>query len=339
MKAMILTRTGPAVDNPLRMREVPVPMPADGQILVKVLACGVCHTELDEIEGRLSCKLPVIPGHQIVGTVEGGSTGRFAAGERVGIGWINSACGRCGFCQRGNENLCTQFKSTGCDADGGYAQYTVVDESCAYPIPERFEDAQAAVLLCAGAIGYRALRMTGFSDGQRLGLFGFGASAHILLQLVKHRYPKSQVFVFTRSGQKDHQQLAASLGADRVAATAEAGGDKLDCAIDFTPAWKPVVAAMRALERGGILVINAIRKEDTDKNALLELDYCSDLWLEKSLKSVANVTRADIQQFLPLAAEVPIKPTVTTFNLERANDALKMLKAGKMRGAAALTLC
>jgi propanol-preferring alcohol dehydrogenase len=340
MKAMVLEKTGPIEKNPLKLVERQIPEPADGQVLVKVSACGVCHTELDEIEGRLRAELPIILGHEVVGIVErpGPGATKFKPGERVGIAWINSACGKCDFCRAGYENLCPDFKGTGCDANGGYAQYTTVTEDFAYPIPQSVSDSAAAPLLCAGAIGYRALRLTGLRDGGVLGLFGFGASAHIVVQIVKHRYSASKVFVFTRPNQKSHQALAAKLGADWVGATGDFPPIKLNCAIDFTPAWGPVVRGMEYLERGGRLVINAIRKEQTDIDSLRQLDYSRHLWLEKELKSVANITRADAAEFLPLAAEIPIVPQVQEFDLEQANEALVLLKQGKMQGAGVLRM-
>lgn len=338
MKAQVLRQIAPVDKKPLELVEMPTPQPKAGEILVKVSACGVCHTELDEIEGRLQPKLPVILGHEIVGRVEKAGTGatKFNIGDRVGIAWIHSACGRCHFCRSDRENLCPDFQGTGCQADGGYAQYTVVAEDFAYPIPARFSDAQAAPLLCAGAIGYRALKLTTLEDGQVLGLFGFGASAHIVIQIAKYKYPNGKVFVFTRPGQKEHQALARKLGADWTGATDETPPEKLNCAIDFTPAWRPIVEALKVLDKGGRLVINAIRKEEIDKDALLELDYSTHLWSEKETKSVANITRQDSLEFLPLAAEIPIIPEVQEFRLEEANEALDLLKKGQIQGAAVL---
>ena len=335
-----MRRIAPVEEKPLELVELPIPEPGDRQILVKVLACGVCHTELDEIEGRLRPKLPIILGHEIVGRVEklGAGVTKFKPGDRVGIAWINSACGSCRFCREGNENLCPEFKATGCDADGGYAEYTVVTEDFAYLIPDRFTDTEAAPLLCAGVIGYRALRLTGLRDGQVLGLYGFGASAHIVIQIVKHKYPNTRVFVFTRPGQKHHQELAKRLGADWVGATGDTPPEKLDCAIDTTPVWTPVVEALRVLQKGGRLVINAIRKEEHDKEVLLRLDYATHIWQEKEVKSVANVTRSDAEEFLPLAAEIPIRPEVQEFKLEEANQALVLLKQGKIKGAGVLRI-
>ena len=340
MKAMVLKKIGPIDTKPLVLEDWPIPAPGPKQILVKISACGVCHTELDEIEGRLQPRLPIILGHEIVGRVKnaGSEVTKYKSGDRVGIGWINYACGKCQFCRNGNENLCSEFQGTGCDANGGYAEYTIVSEDFAYPIPDRFSCSQAAPLLCAGAIGYRALKLTGLRDGQILGLFGFGASAHIVIQIVKHKYPNSKVFVFTRPRQQKHQDLARKLGADWVGATGETPPAKLNCAIDFTPAWQPIVEALRALEKGGRVVINAIRKEERDKDALLKIDYPTHLWLEKELKSAANIVRSDAQEFLPLAAEIPIIPEVQEFTLEEANSALTLLKQGKIQGAGVLTI-
>jgi len=337
---MLLSKTAPIEEKPLQLEDVPVPDAGPRQIRVKVAVCGACHTELDEIEGRLESKLPIIPGHQVVGVVEslGYGAAKFKRGDRVGIAWINSACGKCDFCRDGNENLCPEFLGTGCHANGGYAQYAVVSEDFAYPIPGQFTDSSAAPLLCAGAIGYRALRLTGLRDGKVLGLFGFGASAHIVIQIARHEYPNSKVFVFTRPGQKDHQNLARKLGADWVGATGENPPAKLNCAIDFTPAWSPIVEALRILDKGGRLVINAIRKEARDKDSLLRLDYSTHIWQEKEIKSVANIARRDAEEFLPLAAEIPILPEVREFGLEEANEVLHLLKQGRLRGAAVLKI-
>jgi propanol-preferring alcohol dehydrogenase len=340
MKAMVLAGTGPIENSPLELRDVPTPEPRDGEIRIKIAVCGVCHTELDEIEGRLKTKRPVIPGHQIVGRVDalGPGAGRFRRDDRVGVAWIYSACGECPFCRAGHENLCVDFRGTGCDADGGYAEYMVVSEAFAYPIPEPFTDAQAAPLLCAGVVGYRALRLTNLQEGQTLGFFGFGASAHLVIQAARHKFPTSRIFVFTRAGQKEHQDLAKSLGADWAGATGDDPPALLHAAIDTTPVWTPIVEAMRVLEPGGRLVINAIRKEAADQDALLRLDYATYLWREKEIKTVANVTRQDAREFLPLAAEVPIRSQVQEFPLEQANEALRLVKQGKTQGAAVLRI-
>ena len=330
MKAQILKSISPVESRPLELVESPVPWPKAKEVLVKISACGVCHTELDEIEGRLQPKLPVVLGHEIVGTVEalGPEATRWMVGDRVGIAWINSACGQCRFCREGNENLCPEFKGTGCHADGGYAQYVAVSEDYAYLIPDRFSDTQAAPLLCAGAIGFRDLRLSGIKPGQTLGLFGFGASAHIVLQVA--RYWGCQVFVFTRS--EEHRTLAQRLGAAWTGTAEDAPPQKVNCAIDFTPVGETVLHALRVLEKGGRLVIAVIRK----RTPIPPLDYARLLWDEKEIKSVANITRKDAQDFLPLAAEIPIIPEVQEFKLEEANDALILLKQGKIKGAAVL---
>ena len=332
MKAQILKSISPVESRPLELVESPVPQPKVKEVLVKISACGVCHTELDEIEGRLQPKLPVVLGHEIVGTVEalGPEATRWRVGDRVGIAWINSACGQCRFCREGNENLCPEFKGTGCHADGGYAQYVAVSEDYAYLIPDRFSDTQAAPLLCAGAIGFRDLRLSGIKPGQTLGLFGFGASAHIVLQVA--RYWGCQVFVFTRS--EEHRTLAQRLGAAWTGTAEDAPPQKVNCAIDFTPVGETVPYALRALEKGGRLVIAVIRK----RTPIPPLDYARLLWDEKEIKSVANITRKDAQDFLPLAAEIPIIPEVQEFKLEEANEALILLKQGQIQGAAVLRI-
>jgi len=332
MKAMILKETMPIEKEPLQWVDVPTPTPGPKEILVKVSACGMCHTEIDEIEGRLQPNLPIILGHEIVGKVEGLGPGvtKFAQGDRVGIAWINSACGKCQFCKNGNENLCSEFKGTGCHAHGGYAQYTVVSEDFAYLIPQRFSDSEAAPLLCAGAIGYRDLRLSGIKRGQTLGLFGFGASAHIVVQMAIHL--GCEVFVFTRS--EEHRTLARKLGASWAGGPEDEAPKKLYCAIDFTPVGETVPHALRALEKGGRLVMAVIRK----RNPIPPMDYAQLLWDEKEIKSVANITRKDAQEFLSLAAEIPIIPEVQEFRLEEANQALILLKQGKIQGAGVLRI-
>jgi propanol-preferring alcohol dehydrogenase len=337
MKAVVIPRIAPIEEKPLELVDLPDPIPGEKEVLVKVSACGICHTELDEIEGRVPpTKFPVVPGHEIVGRVEklGPGASRFKVGDRVGIAWINWACGRCHFCLKGEENLCEEARWTGKDADGGYAQYTVISEDFAYPIPAAFTDLEAAPLLCAGVIGYRALKLSGMKDGRVLGLYGFGASAHIVIQVVKHLYPRAKVFVFTRPNQLQHQELARRLGADWVGATGETPPARLDCAIDFTPVGEPVREALRNLQKGGRVVINAIRKT----TPIPELNYAEHLWWEKELKSVANVARRDAQEFLPLAAEIPIKPKIQKFRMEEANEALILLKQGRISGAGVLCI-
>jgi propanol-preferring alcohol dehydrogenase len=332
MKAMVLKEISPIEKEPLEMIDLAIPVPGPREILLKVSACGVCHTELDEIEGRIQPKLPIVLGHEIVGRVEGlGSEARkFNLGDRVGIAWINSSCGKCQFCKGGNENLCKEFKGTGCHANGGYAEYTLASEDFAYSIPDRFSDSEAAPLLCAGAIGYRDLRLSGIRKGQALGLFGFGASAHIVIQIAQ--YWGCAVFVFTRS--EEHRNLAKRLGASWAGGPEDEPPKKLNCAVDFTPVGETVLHALRALEKGGRLVIAVIRK----RNAIPPLDYAGLLWDEKEVKSVANITRKDAQEFLALAAEIPIIPEVQEFKLQEANKVLILLKQGRIQGAGVLRM-
>ena len=329
---MVLNKISPIESEPLAVTNLPVPIPGPKEILVKISVCGICHTELDEIEGRLKPKLPIILGHEIVGRVERSGSGvtKFKLGDRVGIAWIHSCCGKCHFCLSGNENLCSTFKGTGYHTDGGYAQYTVISEEFAYFIPDRFSDAEAAPLLCAGAIGYRDLRLSGIEQGQTVGLFGFGASAHIVIQVA--RYWGCEVFVFTRS--EAHQRLAEKLGATWTGRPGENPPRKIHCAIYFTPVGETVVHALRALEKGGRLILAVIRKRDP----IPALDYAQCLWDEREIKSVANITRKDAEEFLLLAAAIPIIPEVQEFELEKANQALILLKQGNIQGAGVLRM-
>jgi len=339
MKAMVLKRLAslPACKNPLELVDIPRPKPGETEILLEVSACAVCHTELDEIEGRTPPpRLPVVPGHQVIGCVA--SMGRevkdFSVDDRVGVAWIFWACGKCRFCLAGNENLCAEFKATGRDANGGYAEYMTVPAAFAHPIPQVFSDAEAAPLLCAGAIGYRSIRLARLEDGQNLGLTGFGASAHLVLKMVRHLYPNSKIFVFARS--EEERAFARELGACWAAETSEEAPERLASIIDTTPAWTPVVEALKNLEPGGRLVVNAIRKEAVDQDYLLRLDYPTHLWMEKEIKSVANVTRGDVRAFLELAAGIPIHPEIEQYDLEAANQALLDLKTRRIRGAKVL---
>jgi propanol-preferring alcohol dehydrogenase len=277
-------------------------------------------------------------GHQVVGIVEamGRDVAAHAVGDRVGVAWIYSACGTCDFCLGGNENVCKQFKATGRDADGGYAEYMTVPAGFAYSIPAALTDAEAAPLLCAGAIGYRSLRLANLEDGQTLGLTGFGASGHLVLKLASHQYPNSRVFVFARSERE--RAFALDLGAVWAGDTDAQPPGRLHAIIDTTPVWKPVVEALKHLESGGRLVINAIRKEDLDKDYLLRLDYPTHLWEEKEIKSVANVARRDASEFLELAAQYGIRPEIEEFALTDANRALVELKTRKIRGAKVLRI-
>lgn len=339
MRAMVMTKISDLAqtERPLEFLEVAKPSPGDRELLVKVLTCGVCHTEIDEIEGRLPPpRLPVILGHQVVGRVEerGRKVRKFKPGDRVGVAWIFSACGKCRYCRSGRENLCADFRATGRDANGGYAEFMTVGQDFAYAIPHVFSDAEAAPLLCAGAIGYRSLRLTGIGDCSNLGLTGFGASGHLVLQLVEHKFPKTRVYVFARA--PEERKFALELGAEWAGATEDAPPEKLGAVIDTTPVWKPVLEALKNLAPGGRLVINAIRKEDADKDSLLRLDYPLHLWMEKEVKSVANVTRADVAELLQLAASIPIKPAVEEYSLEEANRALREIKERRIRGAKVL---
>jgi len=341
MKAMILSNLCnlDQEHKPLRPADLPVPEPGNKEILIKISACGVCHTELDEIEGRTPpARFPIIPGHQIIGRVDqtGQHVTKFKTGDRVGVAWIYSSCGRCRFCLQDNENLCGDFKATGRDADGGYAEYVKVAEDFAYKVPEIFSDSEAAPLLCAGAIGYRSLRLTGLIDGEALGLTGFGASAHIVLKTVKYRYPDAKVYVFARG--MEERCFALELGADWAGGMKDAPPEKLDCIIDTTPAWFPIIKGLENLKSGGRLVINAIRKEAADREWLTGLDYPGHLWMEKEIKSVANITRSDVIEFLDIASRIPVIPEVQEFGLADANLALMELKQRKIRGAKVLVM-
>ncbi|MHC4534248.1 MAG: zinc-dependent alcohol dehydrogenase family protein [Planctomycetota bacterium] len=335
MRAMILNKHAPIEEKPLELVDLPKPTVKDKQILIKISVCGACHTDLDEAEGRLRpTKSSIIPGHQAVGNVadKGKDVTKFNIGDRVGITWLYSSCGKCDFCQAGNENLCSLAKWTGKDANGGYAEFTVIGEDFAYPIPEDFSDAQAAPLLCAGVIGYRTLRLADITDGQKIGLFGFGASAHIVIQIIKHKFPNSPVYVFTKTAQ--HAELAKTLGAVWTGRSSDQPPDKLNKIMDFTPVGQCVRDALGVLEKGGRLIINAIRKE----TPVPPLEYAKYLWLEKEIKSVANVTRQDAEEFLPLAARIPITPTIEQFPLSQANEVLCSIKNSRLRAAAVLKI-
>lgn len=341
MKAMVLEKLVDLTknDRPLKLLDLNEPKIEDSEVLIEVRACGVCHTELDEIEGRTPPNFfPIVLGHQVVGKIiEAGKTvSRYKTGQRVGVAWIYSSCGRCYYCKNGSENLCPEFKATGRDAHGGYAQLMKAKESFIFPIPDNFTDIEAAPLLCAGAIGYRSLKLTGMKDGQRLGLVGFGASAHLVLKMVKHLYPNATVLAFSRTERE--RDFALQLGASWAGEIEESPPEQMECAIDTTPVWRPVVTALRNLKPGGRLVINAIRKESVDIQYLTKIDYSSHLWLEKEIKSVANVTTADVAEFIKLASQIPIKPQVETFSLEEANQALMELKQRKIKGAKVLKI-
>jgi len=341
VKAMVLKEIKDMKEenNPLELAEMEIPEPGPEEVLIKVKACGVCHTELDEIEGRAPPSFfPIVPGHEVIGEIveKGPAAGRFSVGDRVGVAWINSACESCKFCREGNDNLCSEFKATGRDAHGGYAEYMKVNYLYAYPIPELFSDTEAAPLMCAGAIGYRSLKLTGIKNGKSLGLTGFGASAHLVLKMAAHKYPDTEIYVFARN--PGERKFALELGAVWAGDTEDRSPRKLDAVIDTTPAWKPVVKALENLCAGGRLVINAIRKENADRDYLLNLDYPLHLWREKEIKSVANISRSDPEEFIKLAAGIPVVPRVEEFPLEEANKALMQLKKGNIRGAKVLRI-
>ena len=334
MKAMLLEHIGEISRTAAPLTEVELPLPERraGELLVRVAACGVCHTELDEIEGRTPPPhLPVIPGHEVIGHVEScDREAGFHPGDRVGVGWIYRSSGQ------PDENISSEFIATGRDVNGGYAEYMTVPAEYAYPIPEVFGDAEAAPLLCAGGVGYRALRLTGIGDGGILGLTGFGGSAHLVMQIARHLFADLRIFVFARD--RVARDFAMELGADWAGETGHRAPRLADAIIDTTPAWLPVVRAMENLKPGGRLVINAIRKEEGDRDALEQLSYHDHLWMEKEIKTVANVTRTDIAAFLRAAADVPIRPEIQTYPLSDANRALQDLKFSPVRGAKVLVM-
>lgn len=343
MRAMVLHRPGPVADSPLIPADVAVPQPGSGQLLVRIAACGICHTDLHTVEGELELPtLPIIPGHQIVGTVVAqipvagadddssifNPHSAFRNGTRVGIPWLNSTCGECRFCRSGQENLCPDARFTGLHVNGGYAEYTVVDERFAYPLPGGLSDIETAPLLCAGIIGLRALRRSGIRPGGRLGLFGFGASAHIALQIARHW--DCPVAVFTRGEQ--HRRLALRLGAAWTGTSRDTPPDKLDAAVIFAPVGELVQVALQHLDRGGTVALAGIYS-----TPIPEIDYPA-LYHERTVTSVANSTREDAVELLRLGAAIPLRTEVEEYLLEQANQALQRLKAGQVNGAAVLKL-
>ncbi|HEU4451019.1 MAG TPA: zinc-dependent alcohol dehydrogenase family protein [Gaiellaceae bacterium] len=327
MKAMVLSAPG----EPLRETELPPPEAGPGQLLLRVSACGVCRTDLHVVDGELPRpKLPLVPGHQVVGRVVAAGEGaeRFAAGARVGVPWLGWTCGECRYCRSGRENLCDRARFTGYDLDGGYAELLAADERYCFSVPEPYPDVQAAPLLCAGLIGYRSLRLAG--DGERLGLYGFGASAHIVAQVARHE--GRRVFAFTRAGDEEAQRLARELGAEWAGATDERPSEELDAAIVFAPAGELVPAALAALAKGGTVVCAGIHMSDIPSFPY-EL-----LWGERAVRSVANLTRRDGDELLALAPRIPVRTEVEPFPLAEANDALARLRAGRVRGAAVLVV-
>jgi propanol-preferring alcohol dehydrogenase len=332
MQAMVLNKTDLTEKNPLLLKDAPVPQIGSKEILVWVQACGICHTDLHTVEGELPLpRLPLIPGHQIVGIVEkkGGNAQRFKIGDRVGIAWLNYTCGKCEFCKSGKENLCELAKFTGYHLDGGYAQYTVIQEDFAYPVPDKLSPAETAPLLCAGIIGYRALKLSEIKPRERLGLYGFGASAHITIQIAIHW--NCEVYVFTRS--TEHQKLALKLGAVWAGKAEQTSPKKLHSSIIFAPAGEIVPSALKSLNKGGTLILAGIYMTPTP-----QLDYTEHLYYEKTLRSVTNSTRKDGEELLKLAEEIPIRTQVSVFPLKEANQALQLLKQGKINGAGVLEI-
>ena len=331
MKAMVLNTPQPVAERPLVLWDVEAPEPGAGQIRLRLHVCGVCHTDLHTVEGELDLPFtPIIPGHQLVGVVDkiGAEVTRFGLGDRVGVAWLHWTCGVCDYCRRGLENLCPYARFTGLHANGGYAQYAVVDESFAYAIPAIFSDADAAPLLCAGIVGYRALRLSEVEPGGRLGLYGFGASAHLVMQVAQ--YWDCEVYVFTRS--EDHRRLATELGAVWAGSAQDQPPAQLDSSVIFAPAGWIVPQALSHLRPGGTLAVNAIHM-----SPIPELPYDL-IYGERTLRSVANFTRQDAHKFLQLAAEIPIQPEVEVFPLAEANQVLQRLKNSEIRAAAVLAI-
>lgn len=329
---MLLKKCAPIEINPLECVELPVPQPGPDEILIRIKVCGVCHTDLHTVEGELpEAVVPIIPGHQAVGIVEKASirTSRFKAGDRVGVAWLYSTCGTCQYCTQGNENLCVSARFTGYDVNGGYAEYMVVQDKFAYKIPELFEDTEASPLLCAGIIGYRALRLSEVKPGQRLGLYGFGASAHVAIQIAVHW--GCEVYVFSRSA--EHRKLAQKLGAVWTGTASEEPPSKIDSSVIFAPAGEIVLDALRVLEKGGTVACAGIYM-----TPIPEMDYGTYLYHERTLRSVANATRQDGEELLQIAADIPIRTTTQQFPLEDANNVLNLLKVSKIDGAAVIKI-
>jgi len=332
MKAMVLTVNAAVETAPLKMTELPAPSPAEGQVRLKVRCCAVCRTDLHVIEGDLPPrKMPLVPGHQIVGVVDQVGVGcrRFAVGQRIGVAWLRHTCGQCRFCTAGRENLCESQQFTGYHADGGYAEYAVVPEDFAYALPPAFSDTQAAPLLCAGIVGYRSLKRSNLPDGGTLAVYGFGSSAHVIVQIALHR--GCQVYVVTRDSR--HQKLARDMGAAWVGDNAEAMPVKVDSAILFAPVGELVPAALAKLDKGGTLALAGIHMTPVP-----QMDYTASLFYERDLRSVTANTRQDGRELLELAAAIPIRPHVTTYRLDQANQALADLKADRISGTAVLVV-
>lgn len=328
---MILRRAQRVEEAPLQFAQVETPTPRANEIRIKVHACGVCHTDLHTVEGEIALpKLPVIPGHQIVGVVDrvGENVSRFRAGDRVGVPWLNWTDGTCDYCKREQENLCENARFTGLHVDGGYAEYTSVDEKFAYKIPDAFSDAQAAPLLCAGAVGYRALRLSDLQPGERLGLYGFGASGHIVIQIARHW--KCEVYVFTRGD--EHREFARQLGAVWTGRAEETPPQLIDRAIIFAPVGHLVLDALRVMRRGGTVAHAGIYS-----TPIPQIDY-NLIYHERTIRTVANSTRKDVEDFLRVAAEIPVRTEFEVFPLREANRALRMMKESKLKAGAVLEI-
>jgi len=328
MKAAILASPRPVFEHPLQIVDVADPRVRSGHVLLRVRACGVCRTDLHIVEGELPPKqLRIIPGHQIVGEVVDGATAELPMGARVGVSWLGGTDGTCVYCQKGMENLCDEIVFTGYSVAGGYAEYAFARNDFVYPLPESLDDLHAAPLLCAGIIGFRSLRVAGVERGERVGLFGFGASAHLAIAVLQAW--KCEVYVSTRGN--SHRQLAESLGATWVGSENEKPPVELDRAVTFAPSGDVVVAALSSLRKGGVVAINAIHLD-----SIPQFDYDSLLWGERQLRSVANMTRADARDFLALAAQIGLQPKVTVFSLDQANEALMAVKNDAVDGAAVI---
>ncbi|MCR4422652.1 MAG: zinc-dependent alcohol dehydrogenase family protein [Exilispira sp.] len=334
MKAMILEK----INQPLRLVDLPIPKINEDEILIKVVACGVCRTELDQIAGRIEPpKLPVVLGHQPVGYVEkiGAKVRRFKVGDRVGATWLYSSCGNCKFCNSERENLCQDFKATGCHEDGGYAEFFKISERYAVKIPDEFSKIEeVAPLLCGGVVGYRAIKLANIQNGQNIAIWGFGSSNHQVFQVIKYLYPNSKIFVFTRN--IEEQDLARRLKADFVGSLDDKPRERQDIAICTIPIWSALVKALENLDKGGKLIINLIRMQNIDKDALLNLEYSQHLWMEKKIQTVANVTKKDAEEFLIIASKMKLKPEIEFYPLKKANEALTDLKEGRIKGSKVL---
>jgi propanol-preferring alcohol dehydrogenase len=330
MKAAVLTTPAPIAERPLHITDISQPQPAAGQVLLKIRACGVCRTDLHITEGELpQLRSPLVPGHQIVGDIVAGGTDELSVGTRVGVSWVGGVDGTCWYCRHDKENLCDSPTFTGYTVDGGYAEYALVRADFVFPLPSSLDDLHAAPLLCAGIIGFRSLRVAGVQEGERVGLFGFGASAHLAIDVL-HAW-KCDVYVSTRG--ESHRKLAESMGAKWVGAETDRPPCELDRAITFAPSGDVVISALSSLRKAGVVAINAIHLD-----RIPQFDYDKLLWGERELRSVANMTREDARDFLRTAAEIGIRPKVTQFKLDQANEALLAVKRDAIDGAAVIVM-